>query len=281
MAEIADAVSLDTLKRADPDRYLSILFAPAEKRDALAALCLFNSEIASIRDRVREPLAGEMRIQWWRDALAAGSESGAGHPLAETLLGVIAQYRLPLAAFDAYLDARVFDLYDDPMPSRTDLEGYCGETASALIQLASLILDAEAAPRFASAAGHAGCAQAIAGVLRLLPLHRSRGQCFVPADVLAAAGTDVEEFLGNNNPDASARVVEAMVALGSAHVAQFQDAARGMPTTLRPAYLPASLSGAYLKRIGGRPREALNAPAEISVLRRYFTLLRGAMRGWG
>ena len=48
--------------------------------------------------------------------------------------------------FDDYLEARIFDLYDDPMPGRAELEGYCGETASALIQLAALILDAGAAP---------------------------------------------------------------------------------------------------------------------------------------
>ena len=29
------------------------------------------------------------------------------------------------------IDARIFDLYDDPMPSLNDLEGYCGETSSA------------------------------------------------------------------------------------------------------------------------------------------------------
>ena len=48
-----------------------------------------------------------------------------------------------------YLDARIFDLYDDPMPTRNDLEGYSGETASALIQLAAIVLDPRARPRVA------------------------------------------------------------------------------------------------------------------------------------
>ena len=34
----------------------------------------------------------------------------------------------------------MFDLYDDPMPSLNDLEGYAGETSSALIQLAAIVL---------------------------------------------------------------------------------------------------------------------------------------------
>ena len=109
-------------------------------------------------------------------------------------MAAIGRHTSPQQAFDDYLEARIFDLYDDPMPGRADLEGYCGETASALIQLAALVLDADAASAAAEAGRHAGCAQAITGLLRLLPLHRARGQCYVPRDMLAAAGTSPEEF---------------------------------------------------------------------------------------
>ena len=43
------------------------LFAPAEHRGALFALYAFNLEVARVREVVREPLAGEIRLQWWRD----------------------------------------------------------------------------------------------------------------------------------------------------------------------------------------------------------------------
>jgi phytoene/squalene synthetase len=65
--------------------------------------------------------------------------------------------------FADMIDARIFDLYDDPIETRVSLEGYAGETASALIQLASLVLSPDEAPQSAEAAGHAGVAQAIAG----------------------------------------------------------------------------------------------------------------------
>ena len=90
------------------------------------ALYAFNAEIASIRDRIREPLPGEIRLQWWRDAIA--KDEPQGHPLAEELLTTIRRHDLPRKAFDDYLEARIFDLYDDPMPGRAELEGYCGET---------------------------------------------------------------------------------------------------------------------------------------------------------
>ena len=65
---------LETLKAADSDRYLSVLYAPEAKRRDLAALYAFNAEIAAVRDRIREALPGEIRLQWWRDVIAAGTD---------------------------------------------------------------------------------------------------------------------------------------------------------------------------------------------------------------
>lgn len=280
MSAPADDFS-DQLRRSDYDRYLSTLYAPVEKRPALTALYAFNAEIAAVRDRVREPMAGEIRLQWWRDALAdLSGQSAAGHPLAAALVGVIVEHRLPTAAFDRMLEARVFDLYDDPMPSRTDLEGYLGETASTLIQLAAMILDRQAAESVADQAGHAGCAQGIAGLLRLLPIHRARGQCYVPADILAAAGTTRDAFFAEGNDDAAGRVVAAMVALGREHWSAFQAKAGSVPAGLRPAFLPAGLSPAYLDAVSRAGSRALRASADIAFWRRQWTMLRRASSGW-
>jgi len=280
MAEKPD-IDTGALRRSDPDRYLSTLYAPQPVRGDLETLYRFNAEIAAIRDRIREPLPGEVRIQWWRDALAGGEAAAGGYPLAEALLAVIERHSLPLDAFDRYLDARIFDLYDDPMPTRSDLEGYCGETASALIQLAAMMLEPEAAPAFAAAAGHAGCAQAIAGLVRLLPLHRARGQCYVPADILAAAGASRDDIVAAGDGEAASRAVGAFVELGREHAARFEAEAKGMPASLRPAFLPAALARPYLERAAAAGPTVLREVADLSVLRRHWTLLRRAVRGWG
>ncbi len=270
------------LRALDADRYLSTLYAPAGRRSALGALYLFNAEIASIRDRAREPMAGEIRLQWWRDAIAAAGQGAVtGNPSADALIATIRAYSLPLTAFDDYLEARLFDLYDDPMPDRTALEAYCGHTASVLIQLASLILEPEAAPEFADAAGHAGCAQAIGGLLRLLPRHRARGQCYVPADLLNAAGTTPEAFLAGEDEAAARRAIAAMGALGREHEAKFRGLLRDLPPSLRPAYLPAALAGAYLGRIESGKADPLAEGVDVAAIRRFWIMMRHAMRGWG
>ncbi|WP_292382227.1 phytoene/squalene synthase family protein [Mesorhizobium sp.] len=273
-------IVMDAVRAADHDRYLTALYAPADKRDALFSLYAFNAEIAGIRDRIHEPLPGEVRLQWWRDVIAAGGEAGAGHPVADALNLTITAFKLPKLAFENMLEARIFDLYDDPMPSRTDLEGYCGETAAALIQLAAIVLDPADAPGFAELAGRAGCAQAITGLLLLLPLHRRRGQCFIPADILAAAGSAPEEFVAGDGGPGARRAVAAMIALAREHLSAFEQGAAALPGSLRSAFLPLALSRAYLAKMEGSRHSPLGGVARLSALRRHWLLLRRAGKGW-
>ena len=71
-----------TVRELDRDRYIADLFAPAAARKHLFALHAFSAEVARIRDTVSDPVLGEIRLQWWRDALIAG---GGGHPVASAL----------------------------------------------------------------------------------------------------------------------------------------------------------------------------------------------------
>ena len=225
---------MDAVRAADHDRYLSALYAPAGQAAALFALYAFNAEIASVRDRIHEPLPGEIRLQWWRDVIADGRGRG-GHPLAEALLATIRRHDLPRETVRRHLEARIFDLYDDPMPGRTELEGYCGETASALIQLAALVLDAEDAPRSAEAGGPGRLRAGDRRADPADPAASRRGQCFVPRDVLAAAGTTPEAFVAGDDAASARRAVTAMIALAAEHLAKFERHAGAVAQSLRPA----------------------------------------------
>lgn len=270
-----EAHCLALLREADRDRYLSVLYAPEDKRGGLAALYAFNAEVARIRDLVHEPLPGEVRLQWWRDLINGEAWGSAeAHPVAAALVETINKYELPRTAFDNYCEARIFDLYDDPMPSRNDLEGYCGETASAIIQLAGFILDRDAAQAHSETAGHAGVAQAVTGLLRLLPTHRRRGQLYVPADMLASVGVMREAFLGSDDPSACERVVSVMLALAREHLAIFDKAKATLPKSLAPAFLPMAIVPAYLKAIERLGGKAAERTADISAIRKQWLMFR-------
>ena len=84
----------------------------------------------------REPLAGEMRLAWWREALAgARPTEAAGAPIAAALIDTMAKFALSVSIFEN-LQALTFDVYDDAMESLEALEGYGIATAGALTALA-------------------------------------------------------------------------------------------------------------------------------------------------
>src|ERR1700693_58313 len=135
------------VRDADRDRYLATLFAPAEHRDALFALYAFNIEIAKVRDVAREPMPGEIRLQWWREALS-GERAGeaAAHPVASALMATLSRYRFVAAPLLELIDERIFDLYDEPMATVGALELYAVRTQSPIFAMAAGILKSNAMP---------------------------------------------------------------------------------------------------------------------------------------
>ena len=279
-----DTTALEThclavLRDTDRDRYLACLLAPADRRGSLAALYAFHAEIARVRDIVHEALPGEIRLQWWREVLEGERRGEAlANPLAAALLACVEAHRLPVPVLTDMIEARIFDLYDDPMESRAALEGYAGETASALIQLASLVLDPDNAPASAEAAGHAGVAQTVAGVLAMLPVHRRRGQVYLPADLLSATGLSAEALLAGSDREAAARAVEAFAGLGRDHLAKAR-AAGGISSANLPAFLPVSLVEPVLRRAEKAGADALDKPLQPPQWRRQWWMWRALRRG--
>ena len=180
---------LRTLKELDRGKYLACLYLPGNIRTEIATLWAFNAEISRIPDLVSEPLPGEIRLQWWRDLIKSGDNAGSG-PLARSLIAVIEKHNLPRESFHIYLEAKIFDLYQDPMPDTGTFEGYLGETVSGIFQNAALIAGAERNAELAEASGHAGMALGIASLLMEAAKHRARGRSFFPLDLLQQHGLD-------------------------------------------------------------------------------------------
>jgi phytoene synthase len=267
-----------TLRTTDIDRYLACLLMPEEKRGAVAALYAFNAELARIRDIIHEPLPGEIRLQWWRDMLQGeGAGDDLANPLAAGLMQAIAEHHLPRAPLVAMTEARIFDLYDDPMDSTAMFEGYAGETASALIQLAALILDAAHAPDASDAAGHAGIAQLVAGCLLLLPIHVRRHQVYVPGDILAATGLDAAAFLAGEDKLRIKAALSAFIGFGRDHLGRARAAAKaGVAQSVSQAFLTVSLAEPVFDRAEKLGADALTTSVQLSQMRRQWRMWRSS-----
>ena len=265
------------LRAADKERFLTTLFAPAEHRDALIALYAFNVEIARVREVVREPVAGEIRLQWWRDVFdGAGRGEVAAHPVAAALLASMARYRLPPERFKTLIEARRFDLYDEPMATLADLETYADGASASLIALAAQILAAGSEPDIGALSHHAGLAHALAGLLAAFPIHGARGQLFIPLEILARHGADRLDVSGPATPQLRAALAELRLCARHHLGAARQLLATAAPT-LVPALLPVALAGPTLARMERRGYDPF-VPVAIAPWRRQWLIWRAARR---
>jgi 15-cis-phytoene synthase len=266
------AYCADLVRSADRDRFLAALFAPGEHRDALFALYAFNIEVTRVREAAREALPGEIRLQWWNEVLGGERrEEASANPVAAALLKTIERHRLPTGKLIDLIEARRFDLYDEPMAGIADLETYARKTSSAVIDVAAQILGVDAQP----AADPAGIAYGIAGLMRAFPLHAARHQLYVPVDLLEGHGVDPSQiFAGQSSAGLNAAFAE-LRKLGRHHLAAAHERMRALPRAAHPAFLPVTLARPWLDRMD---RSDAFAPADISPWRRQWLIWRAARK---
>jgi 15-cis-phytoene synthase len=246
------AVVRAAARAGDRDRYLAALLAPARARGDLIALTAFLGEVARIPDAVHEPMMGEIRLQWWRDALETLRAGGkTGNPVADALGPVIASHALPQELLVSVIEGRRRDLE----PGRHDLgermpelAGYIAETDGAAFRLSARVLGVEASPAV--------------------------------SDLLAASA----EAYGR------ARIVRAAVRAGESDNEALHHEARGWlkevrlraaaaPRAVIPAILPVALVEPYLAALE-RPGPGLfRRTADISPLTRVWRLWRAGVLG--
>lgn len=275
MAEEADYAECERLsKEGARDSWLAALFAPADKRPHIHALNAFTYEIARIADIVSDPMPGEIRLQWWRDALG-GEAGGQGHPVAHAVAETLRRFSLPAKPFLDLIDAHSFGLYRDPMPDTAALEGYCGECFSAPLRLATLILADGGYPGSADAAGHGGVALGVTHALRRFAWDASRARVYVPADALARHGAGTADCLSGAATPALQAALADLRALARAHLAKARASVASAPAATLPAFLPLALVEPTLRRMEQPAYNPFRTPPDLPQWRAQWALWRG------
>jgi NADH dehydrogenase [ubiquinone] 1 alpha subcomplex assembly factor 6 len=174
----AVAACFDQVRTQDHDRYLTLLWAPAAAQPGLAALYACHLELATIPEKVSEPILGEIRYQWWRETLAEAADGKPRqHPVLQAMSPVLQAHPGLLALIDASLDARINAL-DPEAPRTATALAALGEGIGGAIQAAAFaILGGQGSDEAARAAGTVAF---LVGVLRSLQ-NESGGSSFNPA----------------------------------------------------------------------------------------------------
>jgi NADH dehydrogenase [ubiquinone] 1 alpha subcomplex assembly factor 6 len=238
-------------RRHDNDRFLTALFAPAAAQEAVFALIAFNQEVARTREVVSEPALGLMRLQWWRDAVAACYGEGPlpHHPVAEPLAVAVRDFALSRDLFEQLIDAREADLEDEPPPTAAALETYAESTAAPLqrLMLEALGVRDDAAH---AAATDAAVAYALTGILRATTVLARRGKVLLPSELLEKHGLRRRSVLeGEASPQLAACVAD-VAALARSRLAAARSQRSSVPKAARPALLAATQAGLALGRLG-------------------------------
>ncbi len=181
---------LDALvRRVDEDRWLASRFAPADARRGLIAVYALNYEIARTAEIVSEGAIGDIRLAWWREALAevAAGQPPRSHPVLEAFAAAHVETPFSSPVIAAMIEARGKDLDSAPFRAWEDIEAYIDATAGSVMQLALTACAASADAGFVRSAARTW---GYTGLLRAEPVWRARGRVLLPGGVDGAAMTE-------------------------------------------------------------------------------------------
>jgi len=241
----------EQVRRYDRDRFLTCLFAPPDRREALFALLAFNHEIAKTREIVSEPIMGQMRLQWWRESLEPVFVASAGpvrrHAVLDVLAPAIREHALTAGLFEALLEAREQDLRDDPPETEAAFLAYAEGISVPLLHLMLEVLGVRD-PTSRAAARAVGLAHAIAGLLAAVPIQARQGRVSVPEDLLRVQGLTPRTMIDGRTADLPP-VVSRLADRAEEFLTEARRRRGQVPPQATPVLLTATLAESHLRRL--------------------------------
>jgi phytoene synthase len=231
----------EAVRRHDPDRFFTALFAPPDRRETLWLLYAVNHELARAGEVTSQPGLALIRLHWWREVLQGARRR---HEVAGPLGAALDAGRLTAAELLPMVDAREAEAAP-AIETRAAWLAYVEGTAGALAVVAGRVLGAEAAllPRLRAL----GTAYGVAGQVRSVAARAAQGRCLLPLDVLAAEGLTQEEVIAY---PADPRLHPVLATLAEDGRQRLREAAGAMPRGVIAAALPAALARRDLARPG-------------------------------
>lgn len=263
--------AVGTLAReGDPDRFHAALFAPVEMREGMFAVIALNVELAKIPMTVSEPLLGEIRLQWWADAVEDLCERGVRRP--HDILAALPA-TLSQDVLRALINARRFDIHDAPMADRLALDAYLAATGGSVARLM-----AEAAGATGEAleiAGGVGWSEATGRLIEALPRLYHEGVSAIPVD----GELDRNELAEGRTPDNLAAALRPLAQDALHRLAALRRRHRALPAAARAACLSAHVFEGTLRNAAERGFTIFASPNRPSPFRARISLLRRGLTG--
>lgn len=238
------------LRRHDHDRYLTCLFAPAERRDDLFALYCFNLEVARTAEVVSEEMLGRIRLQWWREAIDGIYEGRPRqHYVAEPLAQAVQRHGLTRGRFADLIDVRERDLETEPPDDLAALEDYAEASSAGLVLLALEVLGAGRDEAAVAAGRGVGLAWALTGLMRAVPVHARQKRLYLPVELCREYDLKFGDLFELRSSTALTQVVAQVATRAGEHLSAARALRSRVPRRALSALLPATLATHYLRTL--------------------------------
>lgn len=243
------------------DRYLAALLGPRAVRDDLIVLAAFAGEIARVPASVSEPMLGEIRLQWWRDALrldagvrdagmSRDASAATGHPIADAMAEMIARRGLEIATVARVIDETAALLVDRPHRDDAALTATIAGTHGSLFMLATAV--------------SAGCALDDATRTLVFDAADAYGRARVIIEAPVVAGEGRQLLPAGDRDETAARAAQSL--------ARVRAGWRGLSRNVQAALLPVAMVGPYLRL--SRGSEGVHVGQDVLPLTRVWQLWR-------
>lgn len=232
------------VRKHDYEGFLISQFYPKDLQGGYFALRAFAVELAMIQDHTSNQMIGQMRMQFWRDAVKGINDGQPPrHPIAMALHAVSQRAHLPMYHLKRVVDARDAELYTPMHLTTESLVAHAESTFSSMLYLLLSMLNLTSST-LSHAASHLGCAQTFATLLRALPFHAKNGRMIIPADITAKNRVSQEDVF-RHGPQAAGieDAVFEFANTGNEHLLiardMFKDEVMGgrVPTRAMPVFL--------------------------------------------
>ncbi len=163
---------LPRLSAADPDRVRAARLADKKGRESLLWIYAFHLELAKVPELVSEPMIGDIRYQWWREAIDEIYQGVAvrAHEVTTPLARVLRDMDIPRFWCDRLIDGRSRDLNPTPFEGIDEARDYCRQTSGVLMQIAAKTQSADVEDETVLLAGEAW---GLTGLCRAYPYYHT------------------------------------------------------------------------------------------------------------
>lgn len=187
--------------------YYSVLFLPRDQRRALTALFACFREIQDIARECTDPALSRIKLQWWRQELAAAFSEQARHPVTRALLPCVGLFSLPADELQKIVDGVETSLAQNPHADCASLKAYCRSTHGVAEQLAARILGVHD-PNALKRAQELGLAFGLTDVILNVREDARRNRILLPQDELARFGVTTADLLNLRETDGLKKMIE-------------------------------------------------------------------------